>query len=250
MNARVVRLSRILAVMAITLMFASSSARASPIPARSCALVDGGFDGYPQSGHPEDSYEGVSAYIYPEPGTLCSYPRNLHYRQVLAWIIIAGGANSHDAWAQVGFIQKSDVSYPEWFSQYNAGGTLTGRYQYDITAQYGVRHTFRVLYVPSYGYLQSTIDTTVWDHSPFNPFAQSSWGDLPFNPQFYDEGNDKNSYVPGTADNPVTYDAVGVQRVSDDVLQSIPCILGAGSSQPNWHHYATSCTRWQLWSTP
>ena len=219
--------------------------------ASSCRYDGGGFDGYQQSDFSGGNYfEGVSAFIVVEPGLNCSIPSggSSFGRQNLSWIMLAGGSGSDKAWAQVGFVKHTEDSSMEWFSQYSHGtNSITGTTKYNIDSEIGVRHAFYEYYSPSMGRMESKIDSTPWDSSPFNPFADSHWGSIPFRPEFYDEANDGGTHVMGSATNPVAFSSVGVQRYSDDGKQLIPCVLSAGAFISEWHHSASSCTAWHLW---
>lgn len=174
--------------------------------AATCAYKSGGFDGYLQSGHSDDHYEGSSADIVVQDGALCSLvsgPPSI-YRGLSSWVMIAGGAGSSSyggAWAQVGFTKTSSTGTMRWFSQYNENGYLTGRLgSFSVDSQFGLRHFFREEYDPSTGYFDSIIDRDHWDSSTFDPYASSShWGPQPWSPQFAEEATDPNTYVPGTS---------------------------------------------------
>ena len=130
-----------------------------------------------------------------------------------------------------------------WFSQFwsGSGGCCQTWESYHATSQIGVRHTFRTLYEPGCGCLRATVDSTTIDTSNFNPFTW--FGDRPWSPQFSEEANYRESYIPGFTATPAAYTGMGAQRYVDDVIESMPCILNLmGPTSPLWGHSSSSCT--------
>lgn len=248
------RAIRAFCVPVITIVATLSVSTNATASAGNCAYDYGGFDGYQQTSfsYPSSYFEGASAFIVVEPGSLCSIPPGepIIHRGISTWIMIAGGSGSHNAWAQVGWTRNSEATTMQWFSQYNDNdGHLYGKTQYNIDAQIGVRHAFHELYNPSTGFEDSMIDNVHWDSSPFDIYTETSWGATPYRPEFYDEASDSAEMVDGSVNAPVAYTAVGAQRESDDVDVLMPCVMSAGSLKTSWHHLASSCNAFDMWST-
>jgi hypothetical protein len=227
---------------------------------RDCKSSDQGnwFDGYYMNSSHNLAYEGVSSYIYVQDGSPCAGVANSDSNFSNAWVMIAGhGGTSAYGWGQVGF--ERSWGYPmRWFSQFSNGLTgsdriLETRYSsFSINNQFGVRHTFRVLWASSCGpCLKATIDTTTWDTSSFNPFASSeaNFGPQPWSPQFVGEVGYLEADMPGTPAHHTRWTAMGAQRYTDDALESMPCVLSAENSNPLfWGRTALSCTSFDIWT--
>jgi hypothetical protein len=229
---------------------------AAPASALTCTggLVGNFFNGFYQQGHSEHPYEGASSYIVVRDGTNCG---SGHDDFVNAWVMIAGNETlNYDGWGQVGF--EHTVGYPlRWFAQNDNGSHITSTHirntkwsTFSVASQIGVRHTFRTLWSYACACLRSTIDTTNWLDSPFNPFnsQEANFGPQPWSPQFLEESNWNKSWVPGLVSTPVAYTGLGAQRYSDDVIESMPCILTGESDVSIWKHAATSCTAFTAWT--
>lgn len=210
------------------------------------------FDGYYQPGR-NYAYEGASAYMVVRDGKVCTGIRDIG-NFTNAWVMIAGNLGAdYNGWGQVGFERTSGFPL-RWFSQFYDGyNSLETRYStFSVNTQAGVRHAFRTLWNESCRCLQATIDSTTWAVSSFNPFAypaESNWGPQPWSPQFLAETGYLQADVPGLAASPTRWSAVGVQRVSDDRLQLVPCILsGANDNPTRWKRRASSCTSFDVWT--
>lgn len=221
--------------------------------AGTCGTQNNYFDGFFQPGRP-DQFEGASSYIVVRDGTNCTGDTSIG-NFTNAWVMIASNITSaqYNGWGQSGF--ERTAGYPlRWFSQFYDGyGSLETRYStFSVSSQLGVRHAFRVLWYESCRCLRATIDRTTWAESSFNPFAypaESNWGPQPWSPQFLAETGYRESDVPGGPTTRTRYSGLGGQRVSDDRLILMPCILAGVDDNPaQWGRKAYNCNTFDVWT--
>lgn len=244
---------------ALLLLLASVHAAITSVPAAAADACQVGtqsnyFDGYFQvNSEPRYYYEGSSSYIQVRDGAVCPGIRDIG-NFTNAWVMIASNIQGgpYNGWGQVGF--ERTAGYPmRWFSQFYDGyETLETRYStFSVNNQVGTRHAFRVLWTESCLCLRATIDTTTWAESSFNPFSseESNWGPQPWSPQFLAETGYLQADVPGRATTRTRWSAMGAQRVSDDRLELMPCVLsGANDNPTRWARAAQSCTGFEVWT--
>jgi hypothetical protein len=204
------------------------------------------FDGYYQIDHPEHPYEGASTFIVVRDGAVCSGVVDSN-NFLGGWVMIASGTQGQ-GYGQVGFDRYAGTTL-KWFAEFNDGlGHVADRFStFSVTNQVGVQHTFRVLWTPACACLHANIDTTNWLNSTFNPFFVG-WGPQPWSPQFMDEATWLQTDVPGTPSARTSFSGMGAQRLSDDIIESMPCILSSLNSSSRWSHSASSCTAVTLWT--
>ena len=214
------------------------------------------FDGFIQSANATEAFEGVSSYIYPQNGALCSGSTVAAWNYTNAWVMITGRPGpevTYDVgWGQVGF--ERTVGYPtRWFSQFNDGfRNFRTRYSsFPVDGEFSVRHAFFVTWGAGCHCLQATIDTTPWASSEFNPFnpQQSRFGAQPWSPQFLGETGYVQTDIPGVPTKKVLYTGMGAQRYVDDQLESMPCTLASLNDFPDrWGLSASGCTSFTIWT--
>lgn len=238
-------------LLAVLVVITSFAIPVQTAEAATCSGYSNYFDGFAQFGHPEHPYEGASSYMIVRNGLNCGGAPSSSF--VTNWVMIAsGGTSTYNGWGQDGFL-KSEGRSMRWFSQFY-DGTGTDYEERDstftVTGEFGVRHTFRVLWSYACYCLKATIDSTTWDTSSFNPYSstEAHWGPQPWSPQFSAESSYVQSDIPGTANYPVDYSGLGAQRAGDDHLESMPCIMSAFSDSSRWHHAASSCTAFETWT--
>jgi len=246
---------------ALLLVLAAAHLTLSAPPASAAGTCSGQpsnyFDGFFQNGKPTYQYEGASSYIVVRDAANCTGDATVG-NFTNSWVMIASNVTSADynGWGQVGFERtaNSPTRSLRWFSQFYDGYyTLETRYStFSVNNQLGVRHAFRVLWNESCRCLRATIDNTLWAESSFNPFAypsESNWGPQPWSPQFLAETGYLQSDVPGRATTRTRWSGLGAQRVSDDRLVLMPCILsGANDNPTRWGRQAQSCTAFEVWT--
>jgi hypothetical protein len=211
------------------------------------------FNGYFQDGKPNYQFEGSSGYIVVRDGANCTGDTSIGNFSN-AWLMIASNLGApYNGWGQVGF--ERTAGFPlRWFSQFYDGyKALETRYStFPVSNQIGVRHTFRVLWYESCLCLRATIDSTTWAESDFNPFAypaESNWGPQAWSPQFLAEAGYLQSDVPGTPAARTRFSSLGAQRVSDDRLILMPCVLSGTTDNPTrWARQASSCNAFDVWT--
>ena len=224
--------------------------------ARTCASQGNFYDGFLSPNSSSWTYEGVSSYIYVQDGLTCTGPNSAGPGNFIStWVLVAGQRRGD--YAQVGFDRQQNTSL-RWFSEYSRNGNRTVRFGgFNILSERGVRHTFRVLWTAACGgCMRMYIDTTLWDSSTFNPFdavADGGWdtGTSPImRPQFLSEAASRESDVPGNSTDATLYTGMGVQRISDDQIQSVPCGLsGVNDNTARWARSANGCQSFSLWTS-
>lgn len=212
--------------------------------AGTCGFGGNFFNGYYQSGKPTYQHTGASSYVVVRNGALCRGVSGFGNFSN-AWVMIAG-SGSRD-WGQVGFELTSGQPL-RWFAQFSSDEGLSTWYSpFGVTNQIGTRHAFRVLYDPATSRLKATIDAYTVFRSGFDP--KTDWGGQPWSPQFFAETGHRESDVPGRPTARTAYSAMGVQRLSDGKLVSIPCILSAATDSSRWGRQSSGCTAFSVWTT-
>lgn len=195
-----------------------------------------GFAGFPAA--PHDTYEGVQANVEVQSAQVCDSDRSSYSGGALgnfvyAWSMIA----SHDGvgWSQSGYFRSYGTGLLN-FSQVNDGHGYLRNATVAGPAP-GSTHTYWQQYIRD-GTIRSNVDGTILQIPPFNPYF--SWA-FPFSPQFFAEARYRESDVPGSSGNPVTFSSLTVQRSADDSFVTIP---GDVLNQPR-----DDSGRWNLTST-
>jgi hypothetical protein len=199
--------------------------------------------------HPSYHYEGVSAYMTPRPSGVCTGQGgfgNFSGASIMIAEINTGG----NYWAQVGYERNGAYTGYRWFSQFmnNTGAPETWYSPNPQTSQLGIQHTFRVLWQPSCDCFRAYIDSTVVDQSSFNPFF--TWPTFqPWSPQFFAETGWLESDVPGTPGSPLPFRSLGAQRVTDDVVENMPCTMTSFNDNPaRWGQSSSNCQNFTVWT--
>lgn len=210
-----------------------------------CGTQGNWFDGYYEnpsylSNPPADWYEGASTYIVTREGLVCD-TNTSSSNFATGWSMIAAGNGS--GWAQSGYFRSygSSITY---FSQIASDSThFQTVFRYNPIL--GSTHAYRSLYWSGCGCIQTTVDSTVFQQSTFNPYGRWSF---PFVPQFFGETAYRESDMPGLSSSPMTFWGLGVQRYTDDVLVSIPCILLSRVDSTRWGLSPSGCTAFNVYT--
>lgn len=210
--------------------------------AATCGTRSNYFDGFTHNNASGQRFEGSSTYLVVRASSLCSTDTNYISNFSNSWSMIAGGSGCQ--WAQSGF--ETGYGQPiKHFAQI-AGSCSNIVTVYGAAIHSGEKHAYRSLYNATCRCVKSTVDTTTFIVSNFDPYGTWTY---PFQPQFEGETAYLASDMPGVPTSQTAFSAIGAQRVSDDVLISMPCTMVSNNSNPAaWALSASSCTAFNIWS--
>lgn len=231
----------------IALTLAASLVGPHMTPASAVACAGGPtsyFDGFYHDIDSGYAFEGASAYIVVRPSALCSGDTDGGTNFSNAWSMIAGSSTTQSLeYAQSGFETRAGHATMHFAQYASPAGGVTTKY---VSTLLNERHAYRSLWSPTCHCVRMTVDSTLFLQTPFNPYG--IW-QSPFVPQFFGEASYFTNPMPGTASSPTAFSALGAQRVSDDVLVSMPCTMLADNDNPTaWGRSASSCMAFNIWT--
>ena len=218
-----------------------------------------GYDGYsrPPASWAETP-EGVSGYVMVRNGPVCS---NLSYPYTFstAWIMLQdAGISNH--YAQSGYMYDNTIPCMRLYNEYNIGNGFVRHL--GACASQGVNVTAQVFYTGATGpyppggnglemEASQPVPIALSNYMPYDPWTLG-WS---FQPTFFGEvGHSGPNDVPGSVYYPADLSALGIYRVSDGALVTIPCYLARYSSNlpsPNrYYTSASSCDHIRTWTDP
>lgn len=185
--------------------------------------------------------EGASSYLtLSQPSSYC--PGGTGVRQISAWVMLASA--DRGSYAQIGVwrtTQSPQGGYSDHvFTQKTVNSTFNGTYV-GANADLIHHYAFRVLYSPGCGCLQMSVDGSVKDSTPYNPFG--NWGQ-PFSPQYLGEAYYREDLVIGRNFNRAKFDGLGVQDLSENIGPA-PC--GLTQSHDAWNVVSSGCQVFYIW---
>lgn len=240
-----------LATILSTLLVLSIGLAAVPASAQAasytCGTRSNYFDGrYQDASRTSDRFEGSSAYIVIRSAGLCNTDTDRINNFSNAWSAISGqsvcqvaqsGYERGGGNASFRHFAQIALSCPQITTVY--GGNL-------VVSDVGGRHTYRSLFNTGCSCLVSTVDTSTFLMSNFNPYSQWTY---PFSAQFLGEVGYRESDVPGSASAHAQFTGIGGQLSSNHQLVAMPCDLTTKNNNPNvWHLQFNTCENFEIWS--